>query len=925
MYRPPIINIHGGSGGSGGNGGERGGSGGAGEGPRVQIYNNVDGHSINALRCAKDAGPIASKACLPNTRVSLLSRMRRWALHPTSARTLLLHGAAGTGKSAIANTIGRQLQSDGLAVVPFFAFNRSVPDRSSSQLIPTWAKHIAELNPQYLLYLQTLPSPQLESSDILEQRDDLLVGGLASGIDCGKPLIFTIDALDECPKGEATHLFQVLRELLSGPNLPPFVRFLFTYRSDEEILRTFEGLSTLKIPIDNEEGTVEDIRKFVHAQLHRNLDVADMVDDVAKTAQTSFQCAAALCRELTATRRPASTSKRRDFVRRLREGPVMSLYDSYRAILAMYFDEGEDPELVRLFRRIMGWIFLVRTPQSRRVFRAFAVALLTKEEQSDVDRILYWLGSLLSGTTSEDDPISPLHASLRDFLLDATKSGTFSVDLGLDSQEELSLACLRIMNTGLQFNICGLSRLFILNSEVKELSEQVERGISPELRYACLATTHHLESTLPTRSGAVTSPHTASGLVVDEVRFFFEHQFLFWLEAHSCMQTLRNGPGTMLPVFLEWTMGLDDKGLQETVLDFIKFEKRFRDGYMASAPQIYISGLTFAPRESIVSCCYRPRFRNLIQASGALDIVWPPSETLVLQGMAEIRSVAFSPDGTRIASGSADEAIRMWDVATGAAGRRTFGWPHRSGQVCFVLARWHAYRLGICRQTIRVWDVATGQQVGEPLTSHTGPVLSVTFSPDGARIASGSADKTIRMWDVATGQQVGEPLAGHTDPVRSVSFSPDGMRIASGSADKTIRVWDVATRQQIGEPLASHTGPVLSVTFSPDGTRIASGSADDTILVWDVATGQPVGEPLPAHTDSVLSVAFSPDGTRVASGSYDKTIRVWDAVTRQPVGKPLVGHTGPVLSLALSPDGTRIASGSEDKTIRVWNAQGSSR
>ncbi|KAJ7875735.1 hypothetical protein B0H14DRAFT_2343035, partial [Mycena olivaceomarginata] len=129
--------------------------------------------------CAKDAGPIASKACLPNTRVSLLSRMRRWALHPTSARTLLLHGAAGTGKSAIANTIGRQLQSDGLAVVPFFAFNRSVPDRSSSQLIPTWAKHIAELNPQYLLYLQTLPSPQLESSDILEQRDDLLVGGLA--------------------------------------------------------------------------------------------------------------------------------------------------------------------------------------------------------------------------------------------------------------------------------------------------------------------------------------------------------------------------------------------------------------------------------------------------------------------------------------------------------------------------------------------------------------------------------------------------------------------------------------------------------------------------------------------------------------------------------------------------------------------------
>ncbi|KAJ7850831.1 hypothetical protein B0H14DRAFT_3137566 [Mycena olivaceomarginata] len=286
----------------------------------------------------------------------------------------------------------------------------------------------------------------------------------------------------------------------------------------------------------------------------------------------------------------------------------MTLYDSYRAILTMYFDEG-----VRPFRRVMGWILLVRTPQSRRVFRAFAIVLLPEEEQSDVDRVLDWLGSLLSGTTSEDDPISPLHTSLRDFLLDATKSGAFSVYLGLDSQEELSLACLRIMNTGLQFNICGLSRLFTLNSEVKGLPQKVENDFTQPWR------------DFP--DFLLQSP----AVVVDEVRFFFQHQFLFWLEAHSCMQTLRDGPGTMLPMFLEWTMALGEKGLQETVLDCIKFEKRFRDGYMVSTPQIYISGLTFAPRESIVSCCYRPRFRSLIQASGALDIVWPPSEPLVMQ------------------------------------------------------------------------------------------------------------------------------------------------------------------------------------------------------------------------------------------------------------------------------------------------------
>ncbi|KAJ7497873.1 hypothetical protein B0H11DRAFT_2384714 [Mycena galericulata] len=771
LDRAPIINIHGGS---GGKGGERGGAGGTGEGPRVHIYNNVHGHScINALRCAKDAGPFASKACLPDTRISLLSRIRRWALHPTSARTLLLHGAAGKGKSAIANTIAGQLQSDGLAVVPFFAFNRSVPDRSSSQLIPTWAKRLAQAHPRYLAYLTTLYSDprglgpqQLESSDIKEQGEGLLIRGLSSGIDDGRLLIFTIDALDECPEGEATQLLQVLGELLSDPNLPPFVRFLFTYRSDLKILRTFEGLPTLEIPIDDEEGTAEDIRKFVHAQLNGHLEFKDMVDDVAKAAQTLFECAAALCRELT-TRRPTSTSKRRQFLQRLQKGPVMSLYDTYDAILAMYFDEEEDPETVRLFRRLMGWIFLVRTPQSRRVFRAFAVALVPEEEQ-DLILILDSLGSLLSGTASEDDPISPLHTSLRDFLLDTTKSGAFSVDLGLDSQEELSLACLKIMNRELRFNICGLSTLFALNSEVKELPQKVSKCISPGLRYACSATTHHMRGTLPSTSGVITSPYTPPDVVVDEFRFFLQHQFLFWLEAHSYMQTPRDGPGTMLPMFLEWTLGLNDEGLKETVLDYSKFEKRFREGYMSSAPQIYISGLTFAPQKSIVSRCYRPRFRNLIQAAGALDRVWPPSETLVIQGHSSaVLSVVFSPDGTRIASGSGDS-------------------------------------------TVRVWDTATGQQVGEPLAGHTGSVLSVAFSPDGTRIASGSDDRTVRVWDTATGQQVGEPLAGHTGRVQSVAFSPDGTRIASGSDDSTVRVWDTATGQQVGEPLAGHTGSVLA-------------------------------------------------------------------------------------------------------------------
>jgi WD40 repeat protein len=272
-------------------------------------------------------------------------------------------------------------------------------------------------------------------------------------------------------------------------------------------------------------------------------------------------------------------------------------------------------------------------------------------------------------------------------------------------------------------------------------------------------------------------------------------------------------------------------------------------------------------------------------------------------------TVAFSPDGTKLAT-AGDYSARLWDLVRDEPLGDAL---QHAGTVTALAFSPDGTKLATGSFTAQLWDVTTGKPIGGVLQA--GSVSAVAFSPDGTKLATASFDKTALIWDAATGKPIGVAIQ-HEGSIHSVAFSPDGTKLATASFDQTARLWDVATHRPVGHAL-QHAGPVRTVSFSPDGTKLATASEDQTARVWEVTTGKPLGDAL-QHSGPVRAVAFSPDGTKLATGSFDRTARLWDAVSCKAIGDTLQ-HSGSVNSLAFSPDGTKLATGCGDQTARLWD------
>ncbi|GAB1311808.1 hypothetical protein MFIFM68171_02018 [Madurella fahalii] len=321
---------------------------------------------------------------------------------------------------------------------------------------------------------------------------------------------------------------------------------------------------------------------------------------------------------------------------------------------------------------------------------------------------------------------------------------------------------------------------------------------------------------------------------------------------------------------------------------------------------------------SVRSVAFSPDGQRLVSGSDDTTIkIWDPASGNCLQTLqghdSWVRSVAFSPDGQRLVSGSDDTTIKIWDPASGNCLQTLRGHDSSVHSVAFSP---DGQRLvsGSDDTAIKIWDPASGNCL-QILRGHDSSVRSVAFSPDGQRLVSGSDDTTIKIWDPASGSCL-QTLRGHNSWVHSVAFSPDGQRLVSGSYDKTIKVWDPASGSCL-QILRGHNNWVYSVAFSPDSQRLVSGSYDTTIKIWDPASGSCL-QTLRGHNSSVRSVAFSPDSQRLVSGSDDTAIKIWDPTSGSYL-QTLRGHDSWVRSVAFSPDGQRLVSGSDDKTIKIWD------
>jgi len=904
---------------------------------------------------------------MKKTRERILSETVAWIKNPDALQICWITGMAGTGKTSISKTVCEQAKADTEIILggSFFCSRSTgvAAQRDIRCVIPTLTQLLARDFVEFRLALANKIHSDIQHKEVTAQVELLLRAPLSTLKDASVPILFVIDALDECG-GDTTsgmldniqcHLVvtSMLEALVnltrSDPKLP--VKILVTSRPEAQIRDT--SISNDKLSRILRLHTVDslevnaDIRQYITETLNTKLSAKQKLraniteSDVETLVQLSdglFIVAATAIAHTFGAGASAAVAQFKKLLNSSQDclndracAPLDRMYEIILTDAAREDGPGavELPTLHRLLASLLS---------ARMTLSVTALADLLDMESYEVSASLSRLHAVVHVPEDEDMAgLSTIHASFGDYLY--SRAHNHIRIPGSLGHEVLAHGCLDIMAKQLRFNISASRSSYEPNPP-----ERPDR-ITLSLEYACTQWVYHV--------AALVNPKNLDAKIGDT----FRPRLLLWLEVMSHLHQVWRA-ARMLFIAAGTVSGHADSDLARFLRDANSFVASSYEAIERSVPHIYLSALPFADKDSLVYKDFSPRCAGLITVDTFGIGQHGGSGIMTLTGhTGPVLSVAYSGDGRLLASGCQDGSVRVWDTRTGEEARAPFMGGNGSVPTVDFAQNNQWVASGTESGFVCIWSVTPDQVNHRQLKGHSDRVNCVKFSPDGFRLASASFDKTLCLWNPETGQRLAK-LLGHTDCVIRVAFFSNGEILASGSSDKTIRLWHSNTGQAVGEPLKNNSD--ASIDLSPDGKMIAATdnggvmllksktgeqilllkqnstsyiqfSPDGRSLVavggravrlWTLATDPQEASwvDLGGRDAGAIWATFSPDGLYIASACDDATIKIWSAGSGKSTVEPLPAHKYAVNSVAASHDGAIIVSASEDRSMRVWNA-----
>lgn len=825
-------------------------------------------------------------------RAWLFRELDDWLANRPESRVLWIFGGPGIGKTAIAAQLVHRRPD---VFASHFCVHGHDDKSDPRRVVLSIAYQLAAHIPPYYAALKELALEDEQGKSAVTLFDNLIVAPL-SAPGFPKPegnCLVVIDAIDEATRENRNEVADFIA--MYWQRTPSWLRLVITSRPESAVLSRLQHSHLHPYPLDARRAeNLADLRDHLRQRLHKQDCKAPerVLDAILERSEGIFLYVATVLAELESGR--LSLDRIEDFPR--------GMAGYYQQYFARQFVNGA--EYAQQLRPILSAIVAQRAPLP-------LIILATATQHSDfmLRQCLSSLGSLFPIRVLDGvDTVSAFHKSVddwltgRDSLTRLPVAGVYAVDRE-GGNARLADACWSEYKHGPEtLSPYGLRHLVRHLVEARRLNDTFT--VLTDLQFLEARNSADLLFELPSEFHMAISLLAPSDVRVKILVLLEEalRRDIHFINRHS-----QDYPQALFQCLWNTCWWYDCPAANE---------------HYCSPSPVSFASVVARPSENGQLHRLMEKWKQLVELRPEswywLRSLRPPEiplgvgqEAMLVGHQGGVTSLAYAPSGGRLASGSGDQTVRIWDIESSLEVACLIG---HSGNVESLAYRPQGDILASASidRSIRLWDTATHIETC-CLLGHEGAIFSLAWTPDGSHLVSCSEDGTIRVWDVSAGAEV-RCFRGHEGWVWGISISRDGHWLASAGEDRTVRVWDFRGGQ-CTQVCQGHEGWVWSVSITATGDQIVSSSTDRTIRVWNAMTGSEV-RCFRGHNHHVRNVYLSPNGCSILSVSYDRTAKVWDLLTGT-ASVNLPSHPQYITCAAWSPDGKSLATGSA--AVRVFS------